>query len=116
MPLGVDPWERKANPLFSPCPDRQGNPSFKRPLEVGGHERGINSNTNANTVPTVATFAQTGTIGAKPCKQGLTRVGHLAWIKDCGLPESTRRLHKVEGELKGCKEEIELLDVQILAI
>ena len=118
VPVTIDLWERKANPLFSPCPTGQGNASFKRPLEVGSRNRGNYDTSQAITGmrKRIIALVHAGNNGPKPCKQGLTRVGHLAWIKEHGLPDSTRRLQTVERELKGCKEEIELLDVQILAI
>ena len=106
------PWERHTNSLLSPGPAQV---AFKIP------KRSINQTGESGPELPAYTFSSKTNRPAfkqRPHMQakGLNRKQHMAWIRDTGLPESQRKVKEVEGKLAECKQEIELLDMQMLAI
>ena len=48
--------------------------------------------------------------------RGRSKLEHLAWIKTTGLPNAQAEVKAMQEATKACKEEIELLDMQMHAI
>ena len=144
IPLGLPLWERQANPLLSPCPQGQTSYAFKTPrpstarsrVDLSQHayhsttsksanipnKQGNSSNlilshsySNDTCWKTLYTHTLAEAEQAMMGK-GLNRLQHLSWLKNTGIPASNEKVRMLEQEKKGCEQELELLDIQILAI
>ena len=51
-----------------------------------------------------------------PSNKGRSKLEHLSWLKSEGIPQAQAEVKAMQAESKACKEELELLDMQMLAI
>ena len=124
VPLGLPLWERQANPLYSPCPQGQASHAFKTPRLTAMRGNTVTKSGNNCSMHLFCRHKCMRVIIMRTLSEaekammgkGLNRQQHLSWLKDTGIPKSNEELQILEQDKKRCEQELELLDIQILAI
>ena len=107
--MRTQPWERQANPLFSPAP----RPTFRIPKN--GTAGNIDIYFRGILLAKASAFIDRRQT-TETLHRGRSKLEHLAWIKSTGIPNAQAEVKAMQEVSKACKEEIELLDMQMLAI